>query len=57
MEKTILNLINKTSLLLTLGREQLIYWGRFGWDGGALVSPCSHRQTRARALPQLQGGP
>lgn len=32
MEKTILNLINKTSLLLTLGQEQLTYWGRFGWD-------------------------
>lgn len=32
MEKTVLNLINKTLLLLTLRQERLVYWGRFGWD-------------------------
>lgn len=57
MEKTILNLINKTSLLLTLGGEQLTYWDRFGWDWEALASPCSRRQTGVRAHTQLQGGP
>lgn len=33
MEKTILNLIYKTLLLLSLRPRESIYWGRLGWDG------------------------
>lgn len=52
MEKTILNLINKTLLLLTLWPREPIYWGRFGWEGArAEESQCLLAHTGRSPVP------